>query len=106
MIRINDSAKFENIIANIENSERVIEEIFEQTTSNVGRVNDTDLWSGIAQKEFSEKYNKLSTNYEPIKESLKTYIKFLKQTIADYKEYEEQARTDIEKNNVQLDVNS
>lgn len=106
MIRINDSEKFESIVSNIENSEKAIEDLFQETTTNVERVNDPEIWSGIAQKEFSNKYKLLSNNYDPIKESLKTYIKFLKQTIADYKEYEEQTRNDIEINNEQLDINS
>ena len=106
MIIINDSEKFESIINNIDNSSKKIEEIFNETSANMETVNDTDIWTGVAQKEFSNKYKELSNNYEAINNSLKIYINFLKQTIADYKELETQTNNDIETNNIQLDVNS
>ncbi len=106
MIVINDSDKFEKIISNIEASKANIEEIFKETTGNMERINDTDSWKGLAQKRFSEKYNTLSNNYEPISNSLNIYINFMKQTIADYKEFEEQAMKDVEKNSTELNVNS
>ncbi len=106
MIRINDSDKFESIVSNIENSKKEIERIFKETTNNIERTNNPEIWSGIAQEEFSNKYKLLSSNYEPINNSLDIYIRFMKQTIEDYKEFEEKTKSNIEKNNIELDVNS
>ena len=106
MIRINDSDKFERIIGDIENSAKRIDEIFQETTSNMETIDDTEIWTGLAQKEFSMKYKELSNNYGIINNSLKIYTNFLRQTVIDYKKSELQTFKNMENNNVQLDVNS
>ena len=69
-------------------------------------INDTDIWTGLAQSNFSSKYKELSSNYETINNSLNIYINFMKQTVKDYKQHESQTMTNMETNNIQLDVNS
>lgn len=106
MIRINDSAKFESIVNNIEVSSNNIEQLFQRVTENMKKIDDTDIWTGLAQKEFSIKYNDLASNYSAINSSLDTYISFMRQTLEDYKEFENQTYKDVDTNNVQLNVNS
>ena len=69
-------------------------------------INDTEILAGLAQKEFSRKYGQLASNYEAIKESIKTYVKVIRQAVEDYKEMDLQRSKDVETNNVTLDVNS
>ena len=83
-----------------------IEEIFRNTTANMQTIDDTDIWTGLAQKEFSNQYRKLASNYGTIQSSMSTYINLMRQTITDYKELENQRRIDIENNSTDLDVNS
>ena len=106
MIEIKDSQKFESIITNIEQSKQRIEEIFRNTTTNMQTIDDTDVWTGLAQKEFSNQYRKLASNYGAIQASMNTYINLMRQAITDYKELENQRRIDIENNGTDLDVNS
>ena len=106
MIRINDSSKIERIISELESREQRIEEIFQETNGNMERINDTDIWTGLAQKEFSRKYGELASNYDNIEKSIKTYIKLIRQAVEDYKEIEARTSRDIETNSVTLDVNS
>lgn len=106
MIVIKDTNRYESIVNEIEASKNNIEKIFEKVNANMKKIDDTDTWTGLAQKEYSSKYNELASNYEPIKRSLETYIKFMRQTETDYKEIEMQARRDIDTNRNNLDVNS
>ena len=106
MIRIKDSGRCENIINNIEVSTQRIEEILRETSTLLKKVDDTDTWTGLAQKEFSNKNRELESNYSAINNSLRTYVGFARQVIEDYKEVEGQTNRNIETNSVQLDVNS
>ena len=106
MIRINSSENIERIIIEIEKREKRIEEIFNETNANMETINDTEIWTGLAQKEFSRKYGQLASNYEAIQESIKTYVKVIRQAVEDYKEMDLQRSKDVETNNVTLDVNS
>ncbi len=57
MIKINSSENIERIIIEIEKREKRIEEIFNETNANMETINDTEIWTGLAQKEFSGKYS-------------------------------------------------
>ena len=76
MVIINDENKFENIILSIETEAQKINEIFEKNNNIIDKINGTDEWNGIVQEEFINKYKELSSNYNNINESLKTYIKY------------------------------
>ena len=106
MIEIKDSGKYESVITKIESSKVKIEDIFRNTTANMETINDTEIWTGLAQKEFSNQYKKLASNYGAIRESMETYIKLMRQTIEEYKAIENQRRIDVETNKTELDVNS
>ena len=106
MIKINDSGQYERIIGELEVRKQNIDAIFQEVTANMATIDDTDIWTGLAQKEFSNKYKELASNYEVIKNGLNTYTRFLRNIIEGYKEQERQAQKNIESNSVKLDVNS
>ena len=106
MIVIKDTSRYESIVNEIEASKNNIASIFEKATENMKKIDDTDTWTGLAQKEFSNKYNQLASNYDAIKNGIDTYIRFMRQAEADYKEIELQTRSNVETNGNQFDVNS
>ena len=106
MIRITNSSDFERIITNMELHLKNVETIFQNETNNMERINATEIWTGDTQEVIYNKYQELKENYNPIIESLGTYIKFMRQTIEDYKKLENKIGNDIDINRVQLDVNS
>lgn len=106
MISISDSNSFENVISKMETSNNNIKEILEKVNVTTSKVDDTDIWTGLAQKEFTNKYNELKSNYDDVNNSLTENVKFLKEIIDKYKTAEDQANRSIDNNDIKLDVNS
>lgn len=106
MIKITSSDEFENIIASMEKHYRNVEALFQREDKNMERINATEAWAGETQEIVYNKYLELHDNYDPILKSLQSYINFMKQTIADYKELEEKIGSDADTNSSELDVNS
>ncbi len=104
-IVITDINKFESIISKLENSFPEFDELFRMQDSNYKTINETDIWKGETSKVIACKYNELSRNYEPIKETLLNYIKYLKITVANYKNFEKMVDKSIEQNSDNFTVN-
>ncbi len=66
MISISDSNSFENVISKMETSNNNIKEILEKVNVTTSKVDDTDIWTGLAQKEFTNKYNELKSDYDDV----------------------------------------
>lgn len=98
MVTINDESKFENIILNIENEAKKIREIFEKSNNNIEKINGTEVWSGIVQEEFVNKYKELSNNYANVNESLNTYIKFMRNIVNNYKNLDRKLTNEVDNN--------
>ena len=77
-IVITDSAKFEEIIASLEESYKKVKDIFDKQNKNKEEINSTDIWSGYGATTMYSKYNDLSKNFAPIEYSLEVYRKFKK----------------------------
>ncbi len=105
-IVITDSAKFEEVIASLEESYKKIKEIFEKQKKNKEEINSTDIWSGYGAEVMYAKYQNLSTNFGPIDYSLQVYIKFLKKTLEDYTKLVEKIGKNTNEMENSLDVNS
>ncbi len=106
MITITSSEDFENVIHEMERTYARVIDIFNKENANMEKVNNTDVWSGLTQGTVCTKYEQLSNNYQTISNSLSYYIKFLKQTISDYKQLEQKIDNDAQNNSERLDVNS
>ena len=106
MIVINNSQEFESVIGNLENSNRRIEELFNNQTALVNTVRGNALWQGANQESFHKKYDELSENYKDIEATLATYTKFLHTTLENYTNLENKINADADNNDVQLDVQS
>ncbi len=106
MIKITSSSDFENIIANMEKHYNNVNQIFQREDKNMERINQTEAWAGDTQEVVYNKYQELKENYNPILNSLQTYINFMKQTVSDYKELEGKINSDADNNASELDVNS
>lgn len=105
-IVITDSAQFEDVINTIEKTLPKIHDIFENEKRNTEEINGTSTWTSETQKVIYEKLKLLQNNYDPIDDSLRIYLNFLKKTLQDYKNIEAHIEKSAEANNFQLDVNS
>ncbi len=106
MIKITSSEQFESIIANMEQHYKNVEAILQREDKNMERINETETWAGDTQGVIYSKYQELHENYDPILTSLQTFIKFMRQTVTDYKELETKIGNDADMNSEELDVNS
>ena len=106
-IVITDTAKFEEVITNIENILPSIKDSFESTRKNAQGMSGTNTWKGQSQETLYGKYQQLETNFAPVEETIEMYIRFLKKTLEDYKALENQLDAKVnEYASNQLDVNS
>jgi uncharacterized protein YlxW (UPF0749 family) len=69
------------------------------------KIDKTDIWTGEVQEKVYSKYLELSNCYNPVLESLSTYVKFLENTINSYKNAEYTINRNIEDNIETLNVN-
>lgn len=104
-IYIKDFDSYENIINKFEESLTKITEIFNKQNQNIEKINKTETWTGIAQENTYKKYKELESKYGNIEESLLTCISFMKKTLDDYRNIEEQFNSDLENNSIELNVN-
>mgnify|MGYP004666284827 CR=1 FL=1 len=104
-IVITSSEDFEKIIAQLESTIPIIDEIFQDESNKMLTVDNTEVWMGPTQQIITEKYNDLAKNYKPFVDGLSTYIRFLKNTIANYKKQEEIINQNIEINETNINVN-
>ena len=83
-IVITNSAQFQEVINNLEQSYGKIKDLFVNQKKNVEEINSTDTWTGATAEVMYGKYKLLTDNFEQIEYSLDLYIKFLKKTLEDY----------------------
>ena len=88
-IVITDTAKFEEVITNIENILPQIKDSFQSTRRNSEGMSGVDTWKGQSQETLYEKYQTLEQNFAPIEETIEMYIRFLKKTLEYYKALED-----------------
>ena len=105
---IKDSAKFREVIENIEAVFPRIQDAFQSENRNSESMNgEGETWKGQSQEKLYEKYQELAKNFTPIEETIALYIRFLKKTLEDYEALEQQTNNMIEEYaNNQMDVNS
>ena len=102
---IKDIEKFENIVNELEQTIPDFEDIFYKQNNNFALIDGTDNYKGKCQEVISEKYNKFKNNYQYIDEALINYVKYLKITIANYKNYINRLNQGIDDNQENLRVN-
>lgn len=104
-IIITDTSKFENIIKTLKESLLRIDNNLKAEKEMMKKIDKTDIWSGVVQEKIYSKYIELSSCYNTVVESLGTYIKFLDNTIFNYKDAENILNRSIDKNMDNLNVN-
>ena len=104
-IDISSSDEFENIIKDLKSSLVRIDNSFKNENNFMRKIDKTDIWFGQTQEKLYAKYLELSKCYNPIVESLSTYIKFLENVINSYKNVELVMNNDIDDNSENFDVN-
>lgn len=105
-IVITDSAQFEEVIQNFEKSLTRIKDIFANENKNIEEINATSTWTSKTQEVIYNKHKMLGKNFAPIEESIQLYINFMRKTLDDYKNFEEQINKNAEASSDQLSVNS
>lgn len=103
---ITNSSEFEQIINNLEHSFIKINDIYADEEKRIEIINKTNIWTSKTQETLYDKLQLLSKNYAPIEEATRIYIKFLRETLADYKRFERTTDQNILQNTDNLDVNS
>lgn len=103
---ITNSSEFEQIINNLERSFIKINDIYADEEKRIEIINKTNVWTSKTQETLYDKLQLLSKNYAPIEEATRIYIKFLRETLADYKRFERTTDQNILQNTDNLDVNS
>ena len=69
------------------------------------RFEDQEIWDGKAGESISRKIKEYKECFPTMVESLETYIKFLRETLDNYKRAEETLNKSIESNAEELNVN-
>ena len=106
-ITITDTAKFEEVINNIEAILPSIQNTFQSQRRNSEGMAGGSTWKGQSQEKLYEKYKTLETNFAPIEETIGIYIRFLRKTLEDYKALEESLNAKVDEySGNQMDVNS
>ena len=105
-ITITDSDKFSEVINSLEASYNKIKEIKENEKINKELINETDIWTGTAQKSMYNKYDELINIYDQVDYSLDIYIKFLKKTLEDYKLINDEINRNVDLLEKEFNVNS
>ena len=104
---IKSETKFEEIINDLEKSIIRIENIFNNEVNNTNKIDgNNDTWMGVTQEVTYDKLLQVQKNYNPILESLDNYTKFLRMTLQNYMEFENNISRNEEKNEVELEVNN
>lgn len=105
-LQIKNFSEFEEVVRELTLSYEKMKDIFANQKANAEKVNETDIWTGEAQRAMYEKYNTLNGNYSPIEYSLDVYIKFLNKAKEDYRLMNEAIAKNADEFAESLDVNS
>ena len=104
-IIITDSNMFEKIIDELENIIPDFESVFANQNKNFNMIDGTDTYRGECQEVLSQKYNDFKKNYDSIDETLINYVKYLKITLENYRNYEREINKSIDLNENGLNIN-
>lgn len=102
---ITNTDEFERIIRTLKESLNRMNDSFKNEKNFMKKIDKTDTWTGEVQEKVYSKYLSLSDCYDPVIESLGTYIKFLENTLNSYISTEMTINKNIENNIDELDVN-
>lgn len=104
-IVITDFQEFEHVINDLKMSLGRMTDYFYNEKQMMKRIDKTDIWTGEVQEKVYLKYIGLSDCYNPVIESLSTYIKFLETAMGDYKNTINTINSSVDNNHDRLNVN-
>ena len=99
------SEEFESIIESIETSSNNIEEVFKKIDKTMDKLHNNDVWQGMANESYYNRYKTLSILFPKVNMTLDNYIKFLKTTLDNYTRLENTINQSADNNSTSLDVN-
>lgn len=105
-IKIVSFAKYLETVRELREQHERLKSLFENQRRNAEKVNETDTWTGRAQRAMYEKYLELNGNYAPIEYSMGVFIDFLRKTADDYMLINQAIERNIDSFIESLDVNS
>lgn len=105
-VTVINSNLLEQEIREFEKSKRNIDEIFRRERNNLSVMNNGHTWVGKTQETMCNAQYRFQNNFDPILEALDVYIRYLKDTLQDFKRFEEQRQRDLQNNETSMDVNS
>lgn len=104
-IEIKNFDDYAKTINEFEQINKKIKEIFENQDKNIDKINKTEIWSSKTQESICNKYDELKLQYSDIEVSLDNYVKFMKNTLEEYKKLENMINSDADNNAANLNVN-
>jgi len=104
-VNISSFEEYESVITNLTKSLNKIKEALNYENDSSKRFEDKEIWDGKAGESISNKIKEYKECFPPIVESLETYVKFLQETLDNYKSAEETINKSIENNAESLIVN-
>ena len=104
-INISSFEGFETVINNLTKSLNTIKDALGYEDNSSKRFEDKEIWDGKAGESISRKIKEYKECFPTMVESLETYIKFLRETLDNYKRAEETLNKSIESNAEELNVN-
>ena len=104
-INISSFESFETVISNLNKSLNTIKDALGYEDESSKRFEDKEIWDGKAGASISAKIKEYKECFPPMVESLETYIKFLRETLENYRRAEETINKAVENNAEELNVN-
>lgn len=92
---MSNAEEFENGISKIRDASNNIKRIFANENNNIETINNTEIWYGITDQAFYEKYKEFRNNYAGIENSLDNIVKFLEGVLNSYKATNESINNNI-----------
>ena len=93
-------------INEFEKSKEKIRQIFDRQKKNMLMLDNGHSWVGKSGEAMFKKQQSFQRNFDPIIEALDVFIKYMKDSLEEYRKAEKETMKSLEINSESLDVNS
>ena len=100
-----NSESLNEAIVKMDQSNKRIEELFTKIENTMKSFHDNEIWSGNTNEAYYNRFLELQGYFPKVNTSLSNFSKFLKVTNENYISAENSINSDIDKNEINLNVN-